>query len=153
MIPDNVLYTDGREVTVTESTFKVKNTSYQINGITKLGLWTIKPHRWPGVALMLAGITVLVCAYLNLIPQSVSLSMRDGVISGAELGWYAGGLLLIIGIVAIALGKQRYAVRISTAEGEKNAIVSEKREYIAQIVDALNRAFRVENNFHDEAVV
>jgi hypothetical protein len=32
-------------------------------------------------------------------------------------------------------------VRISTAEGEKNAVVSNKKEYIAQIVNALDNAF------------
>ena len=41
----------------------------------------------------------------------------------------------------VLLVRERYAVRIATAEGEKNAVVSEKKEYITQIVDALNEAF------------
>jgi hypothetical protein len=37
--------------------------------------------------------------------------------------------------------REKYAVRIYTAEGEKNVVVSASREYISQIIDALNRAF------------
>jgi hypothetical protein len=41
----------------------------------------------------------------------------------------------------MGLMKDRYAVRIATAAGEKNVLVSRKKEYIEQIVEALNRAF------------
>ena len=43
--------------------------------------------------------------------------------------------------------RQRYAVRIATAEGEKDVVVSSRKEYIQQIVDALNRAYNyIRNN-------
>ena len=61
MTDDKVIYTDGRDVTVTDSTLKVKKTSYHINGITKLTMWTIRPDRWPAVLLMLLGIAGIVC--------------------------------------------------------------------------------------------
>ena len=50
---------------------------------------------------------------------------------------------VLIGILILASAHERYAVRIGTAEGEKNAVVSRKREYIAQIVDAINHAFDI----------
>ena len=55
---------------------------------------------------------------------------------------WAGGALFLIGLLVTALIRERYAVRIATAEGEKNAVVSYRKEYIAQIVNALNEAVR-----------
>ena len=71
----------------------------------------------------------------------MNMQTDNGVVSGDTLALWIGAALLVIGILILALSRERYAVRIATAEGEKNAIVSYKREYIAQIVDALNRAF------------
>jgi len=47
----------------------------------------------------------------------------------------------MLGLIVMVIVRERYAVRIATAEGEKNAVVSNKKEYIAQIVNALNEAF------------
>ena len=141
MIPDKIIYTDGRDVTVTDSAFKVKNTSYKLNGITKLCLWTIRPDRWPGVLLLLLGLTGVVCGWLGLFPASMNVQTDNGILNSNMLAIWIGAGLALIGILILALTKVRYAVRIATAEGEKNAIVSTKREYVAQIVYALNRSF------------
>lgn len=146
MIPDKVIYTDGRDVVVTDSTLKVKNTSYNLNGITKLSLWTIRPDRWPGILLMLLGLIAAACGYLGLFPSDMNMQTDNGVLSANMLALWIGAALFILGIVALVLTKERYAVRIGTAEGEKNAVVSNKREYIAQIVDAVNSAFNMGQN-------
>jgi hypothetical protein len=142
MVPDRVIYTDGRDVTVTDSTFKVKNMSYRLNGITKLGLWTIRPERWPGALLLVLGIIAVFCGWLGVFPYSMNIQTDNGVLTADTLALWIGAGLVLIGIILLALARQRYAVRIATAEGEKNAIVSYKREYIAQIVEALNQAFK-----------
>jgi hypothetical protein len=56
-----------------------------------------------------------------------------------------GGLLLLGAICllliggALLIGKHdKYIVRISTASGERNALVSRDRDYIQQIVAVLN---------------
>lgn len=141
MTPDKVIYTDGRDVVVTDSTLKVKNTSYKLNGITKLSFWTIRPDRWPGFFLLLLGLTAAVCGYLNLLPADMKLETDIGVFDGNVLALWIGSFLTLIGFLMLVLAKERYALRIGTAEGEKNAIVSRKREYIAQIVDAVHSAF------------
>jgi hypothetical protein len=141
MATDKLIYTDGHDVIVTESTFKVKNTLYRLNGITKLSLWTIRPDRWPGILCLLIGLTAVVCGVMGLIPADINMATDNGYISGNELALYAGAGLALLGIIVLAASKERYAVHIATAEGEKNAIVSRKREYIAQIVDALHSAF------------
>jgi len=136
-----VLYTDGRDVVVTDSTLKIKNTSYRLNGITNLCMWTIRPHRWPAVLLLLVGLTAAVSGYLNLLPSNINFNAEDGYLGANTLAVYIGAALALIGLLSLAFTRERYAVRIATAEGEKNAVVSSRREYIAQIVDAIHSAF------------
>jgi hypothetical protein len=141
MIPDKVIYTDGRDVTVTDSTFKIKNTAYNISGITKMAFWTIRPDRWPGVLLMVLGAAAAVCGWLGLFPSTMNMQTQNGMLDVNMLALWIGAGLFILGLLVIVLSREKYAVRIATAEGEKNAIVSHRKEYIAQIVDALNQAF------------
>ena len=141
MEPDRVIYTDGRDVTVTDSALKVKNTSYDLNGITKLSFWTIRPDRWPAVLLLLLGLTAAVLGFLNILPAEMNVRSDQGVISGNTLALWIGIAFAVLGMLILLLTRERYAVRIGTAEGEKNAVVSRKREYIAQIVDAVHSAF------------
>jgi hypothetical protein len=141
MTPDKVIYTDGRDVLVTDSTLKVKNTSYRLNGITKLSFWTIRAERWPGVLLLLLGLAAAVCGYLDLVPADMNLKTNAAVYDGNSVALWAGMVLVFIGFLILVLARERYAVRIGTAEGEKNAVISPKREYIAQIVDAIHNAF------------
>ena len=143
MLPDKVLYTDGRGITVTDSTFQVNKTSYQLNGIIKHGLLIIRPERSPGMLLLIVGFIVLVVGILSLIPASLipPMDINGEQVSANTVAMWAGGALALIGIIVSLLVRERYAVRIATAEGEKNAVVSEKKEYITQIVDALNEAF------------
>jgi hypothetical protein len=143
MMQDKVIYTDGRDVVVTDSTLKVKSTSYRLNGITKLRLWTIRPDRWPGVLLLLIGLTAATLGFLNMLPGSWNVPSDNGYQDANTLAVWVGAALAFIGFLILALSKTRYAVRIGTAEGEKNAVVSTKREYIAQIVDAVNSAFNM----------
>lgn len=138
---DKILYSDGRNVVVTDSALKIKNTSYRLNGITNLCMWTIRPHRWPGVLLITLGLLVAASGYLNLLPSEMNFNTEDGYLGANMLAMYIGAGLILIGLPALAFTKERYAVRIATAEGEKNAVVSSRREYIAQIVDAIHSAF------------
>ncbi len=151
MIPDKVLYTDGRGVTVTDSTFQVNKTSYQINGIMKHGLFVMRPERLPGMLLLIVGFIVAVIGILNLIPQSFIPDMRinNEYVTANTVAMWAGGAVALIGLLILAIVRERYAVRIATAEGEKNAVVSDKKEYISQIVNALNEAFS-QSHLHTE---
>lgn len=153
MIPDKVIYTDGRDVVVTDSTFTVKNASYRLNGITKLAFWTIRPDRWPAVLLTLIGLISAVCGYMTLLPHAWIYEMNDQLISANAIALWAGVALFVLGILIMAMTREKYAVRIATAEGEKNAIVSSKRDYISQIVDAIHSAFDMGGHDHPTIVV
>lgn len=141
MTPEKVIYTDGRDVTVTDSELKVKNTSYHLNGVTKLSFWTIRPDRWPAILLMLLGIGAAVLGVMGLVPSDMNVRTGDGTVGANTVALWVGIVLTLIGLLVLVFSKVRYAVRIGTAEGEKNAVVSTRREYIAQIVDAVHSAF------------
>jgi hypothetical protein len=143
MIRDKILYTDGHDVTITDSMLMVRNMEYQLIGITKHGLHIMKPHRLPGYVLFISGVILLVCGMLNLWPSNVvsTTELFGFTLSGSAVILGIGALLTLVGILIIGLLRERYAVRIATAEGEKNVVVSKQRAYINQIVDALNAAF------------
>lgn len=140
---DKVFYTDGHEVLVTDSTFKVNRKEYKLLGITRHGLFTIKPHRAPGFFILIIGLLVLLIGAYELLPATGvgEIRMANRWISANDISVVAGSIIAFAGLMVIVLVKPKYAVRISTAEGESNAVVSRQQEYIRQIIDGLNRAF------------
>lgn len=144
MDTDKILYyTDGHQVTITDNGFKVKNTLYRLNGITRHGLSIIYPARIPSTLLMILGTVLFVCGSMNFIPASWNTNVTIFGLSLLvnSLLMIGGILFLVIGLLIMLRLREKYAVRIFTAEGEKDVVISGSREYISQIVDALNRAF------------
>jgi hypothetical protein len=141
-MPDKILYTDGREVTVTDTTLQVKNHEYRLDGVTGCGLTVLRPNRAPGIIVLLLGLLLIVAGIMALIPSDVIPDVQLGtkVFSANTLAIWGGAALALLGILILGLMRERYSVRIATAEGEKDAVVSDRQEYIAQIVDAINQA-------------
>lgn len=136
-------YTDGHEVSVTDAGFKVRKHLYNLTGIERHGLSVINPPRIPFATLIVIGTVAFICGALNFIPTTWKTYVT---IFG--FSFLTNSLLMIGGIVVFVTGlvimlklREKYAVRIATADGEKNVVISASREYIKQIVDALNRAF------------
>jgi hypothetical protein len=142
MIPEKVIYTDGHDVTVTDSTLQVKNQEYKLNGVTGCGLKVLQPQRAPAIILMLLGIGLIVAGLMNAIAPTLVPDMTIGgnIVSANTMAVWIGGALALTGLLILGLTHERYAVRIATAEGERDAVVSRKKEYINQIVDAINQA-------------
>jgi hypothetical protein len=143
MNTDKVYYTDGHEVTVTSSTLKVHNKEYLLPGITRHGLSTLKPQRAPGLLLFIIGMLIVVVGVYQLIPPGYiqNVLIMDRWITINDWAILGGALIALVGLLVATLVKTKYAVRIATAEGENDVIVSRHREYIRQIVDGLNKAF------------
>jgi len=135
-------YTDGHNVTVTDSGFKVKNTLYQLNGISRHGFSIIAPHRAPYAVLLIIGTVMFACGAFNILPanwhQQVTIFGFAVIVNAVVMT--AGSVVFGVGMLVMIRMREKYAVRIYTAEGEKNVVVSQSREYISQIVDSLNRA-------------
>lgn len=142
MIPDKVLYTDGRDIIVTDETFQVKNHSYRLDGIIKHGLTILHPDRVPGIILIVVGSIIALTGLFQLISSETLNNVQIGgsIVTANTIAQWLGGTFIIIGLLSLILVRERYAVRIATAEGEKNAVVSHQKEYIVQIVNALNQA-------------
>ena len=144
MIQDKIIYTDGHTVTVTNSMFQVNKTEYKLNGITKHGLYVLKPHRLPGVFLVLVGIVLIVLGLAKQVPPGWmnDVIINNTLIQANTIVIGIGALIAFLGVLLAGLIRERYAVRIATAEGEKNVVISPHKEYIAQIVDAISSAYR-----------
>jgi hypothetical protein len=141
MTTENILYTDGHDVTVTESTFQVRKNHYRLEGITHHGFYTIKPNRVPAYVITMLGLVIIGLAVANLIPQiDYALNVYSYQIPFNILLITTGIILIVLSLLISLLLKERYSVRISTAEGDKTVIVSERREYVHMIVEALNQA-------------
>jgi hypothetical protein len=149
MISDKVIYTDGHDVTVTDSTLQVNKMKYKLNGIVKHGLYILRPQRLPGVLMVIIGLVAMFAGLLKLVPSTWinDTIIGDTLVSGSTIALIIGGLIAFIGVLLLGIIRQRYAVRIATAEGEKDVVVSSRKEYIQQIVDALNAAYHyIRNN-------
>src|ERR1041385_9553178 len=112
-------YTDGHEVSVTDSGFKVRKTLYQLNGITRHGFSIISPMRAPFTVLMVIGAITFICGAMNFLPQawmgSVSIFGFNLLVNSVMMT--VGTLLFIVGMLVMLQLKEKYAVRIFTAEG------------------------------------
>jgi len=140
---ENVLYTDGHDVTVTSDMFKVKKKWYSLNGITKHNFSILPPARVACYTLLVLGALLEIVGAANLIPATVfsDIFVFNQWLTANQLAIGAGIILLVTGALWMMFTKERYAVSITTAEGERNVVVSERKEYITQIVHALNEAF------------
>jgi hypothetical protein len=143
MVPDKVIYTDGHGVTVTDSNLKVNEKIYSLKGIIHHGLWTVRASRFPAILLIVVGLAAVILGLLGMVSAFLPDMVVNGdLISSNTISLWVGIALTALGILWLVLARDKYAVRIATAEGEKNAVVSSKKEYISQIVSAINEAFR-----------
>lgn len=143
MNTDKVYYTDGHEVTVTSSTLKVHNKEYRLPGITRHGLSTLKPQRAPGLFLFIIGMLVVVIGAYGLVPPGLieNREIANRWVTANDWAIVIGAAIALAGLMTAVLVKPKYAVRIATADGENDVVVSKQREYIRQIIEGLNKAF------------
>src|SRR5688572_4326036 len=127
---DNVLYTDGHGIKVTTAKFIAGKTTYRIDGILNARINLIKAHYAPAMVLMLVGFIGVLSGALHLIPDTAMepITIMNMVITVNLLSIIIGALLLVTGIIMLAVQHDRYSVHIVTAEGEKDPIVSEKKD-------------------------
>lgn len=149
---DNVLYTDGHGIKVTTASFSTGKINYKIDGILNARMHLIKAHYAPAIWLMIFGILAIVVGILHVLPETAMSSFTVGgiLVTANRLAMAAGILLFIGGILYCTAVHDKYSVHIVTAEGEKDPIVSEKKDYIGQIVSALEYALRLRSGYGNE---
>ena len=145
MIADKIFYADAHHhVIVTDSTFIVKDKEYFIPSIRDHVIKEVKPVPVLGSLVTVAGVLLALAGMFQVISFDFIPVVNIGTTTIDSYWWVvlAGTVLLFGGLILIVLVKPSYALHISTAQGaEDDVIVSPQREYIKQIIDALNRAF------------
>lgn len=142
MESEDIIYTDGKHVTITESALEVKNSIYSLISIRKHGLSVLRGAKFPGIALAVLGTAMVVLALFNAMPFGLNVYENDSYVGPNTIALWIGGAMAAIGILIVLMARERYAIKIETPEGEENVVVSERKEYIVQILNALNEAFR-----------
>jgi len=130
----NILYTDGRDVVVTDDMLETKKSRYQLKGITGFGLAVVKPRLLPGLTLIIVGIALIADSYFDLTPYNNLIHLSP------TTQFILGGSAFLVGIALMIMNRKKYALRIETAEGYKHVVISKSKEYINQILTAIRRA-------------
>jgi len=140
---EKVLYTDGGSVTVTESALLVKKMWYDLRGVSKYGLIILQPSRLPWLVVMIMGIALLIVGSMKLVPGGWMDDMHwgDVIVTENLLSVLVGAVVTLTSIGVMLSVSERYAVSITTADGEHQVLVSRRKEYVSCIIRALNNAF------------
>ncbi len=149
---EKVLYSDGSLVTVTESMLQVRKTGYDLKGITRYGLNILQPMRLPWLVVLTLGIGLVVAGIFQAVPTPwVEERYLDDILLTGDLLAILSGIALIMAAIGVLLSlSERYAVSITTAQGDQNVVVSRRKEYVTCIVNALNSAFFARIKSHGE---
>jgi hypothetical protein len=142
MTTERILYTDGHDVTVTESTFRVRKSFYRLDGITRHSFAIIRPNRLPGIFLIGLGLLAVAIGMSNVsLKAEFSINLFSLVLGAKTLFLIGGFIVILAGALLMGFMREKYGVHIVTAEGERDVLVSDRREYVSMVVEALNKAF------------
>ena len=116
---DEKIFLNQNNVSVSNSRFIVNGQTYAMSNVTSVKSGVTEPERGGSVWLVVIG---LLCLFGS--------------------GWVFGlGIILIIlGIAAWIGAKRKYSVILNTSSGENQALVSEEKNYIENVIAALNNA-------------
>ncbi|HKR03614.1 MAG TPA: DUF6232 family protein [Bacteroidia bacterium] len=141
---ESTIYTDGHGVKVTNSEFITGKTSYKLEGIVNANTSVIRASAAPPILLILLGIVGILTGLLHFYSseQISSLSQGSLIMTANRFAVIAGFVLLITGVMWSFRLRDKYAVHIVTAEGHKEPVISKKKDYVNQIVMALQKALK-----------
>lgn len=142
MKEEEIIYTDGHGVKITSDKFYADKDEYNLDGITKIDLQRIPASNMPGAILFVLGFLAILAGSLEMF-ANIRYSAEEAmyVIDSNMVAIGIGVALIIGGIIWMIVAKDKYAVEIRTAEGEKQPIVSKSREYVALVVASLKKAY------------
>lgn len=137
-----IIYTDGHGVKITDSTFYVHKNQYSLDGIREIKLLKIPSRKAPGIVLFVLGFILMLLGSLNALGE-VALENSENImyLDADMIAIVAGVILVVTAILVSILTKSKYAVKITTAEGEKRPLESQNKEYVAIVVNSLKKAY------------
>lgn len=122
---EEVILENGNvRITNLRATFGAK--TYALSGVTSVEM-AVKPPatRW-SFALLLVGIMLVAVAFTSISDYVSCLAV--------------GAIFVLGGGMGLFTAKPKYVVRIASASGETDALISEDKTYIEGIVNAMNQA-------------
>jgi len=112
------MFFDTGNISVSNSRFIVDGQTYAMGNVTSVKTGIEEAKKGGGILIGVIGLLVLFGAKSFL--------------------W--GILILIVGVLAFMGAKDKYSVVLSTSSGENQALTSEDKTHIEQVVSALNEA-------------
>jgi hypothetical protein len=118
-------YQDGT-VTITNARAVLGSKTYSMANITSVAMGEKPANVTPGIVVAVIGLAIAACS------AAAGSNASGGIIFGV--------LVLVGGIALAVMAKSSYIVRIGSAGGETDGLVSNDKEYIQKIVNAVNEA-------------
>lgn len=116
---DEKIFLNQENVSVSNSRFIVNGQTYAMSNVTSVKSGVTEPQRGGSILLIIFGLLCL---------------LGNGWVFGL------GCILIVLGIAAWLGEKTKYSVILNTSAGENQALVSEEKTYIENVIAALNDA-------------
>lgn len=113
-------------ITVSNSRFIVRSQTYAMQSVTSVKPGIVEPKRGVAILFIFIGFLLLIGELLELYNPGVLI--------------IAGAVAILIGLIAWYLEKPKYSVILNTSAGEHHALISEKKQDIEHVLQALNQA-------------
>lgn len=113
-----ITFYQDANVQVTQSHFITNSKTYAMRNISSVHIFEIVKSRVMPVIIMVTGVLLLFAKEARIV----------------------GIIAIILAVLLLMPIKNEFAVRISTNSGEANSIISKDKNYVEQIVNALNNA-------------
>ena len=140
---DSIIYTDGHGTRVTTHEFVAGDSKYLIQGIVDARMNRVYSSVMPAIVCLLFGVIFAALGYFRMLDnQELNLTIGSIYMTASRIAGILGFILIFIGVLGLLWRHKKYSVHITTAEGERDPIVSNKKDYVRQIVSALNNAKR-----------
>lgn len=129
---EETIFFNFNGIIVSNSRFIVRSQTYAMQSVTSVKPGIIKPSRAVALAFILIGMLLMIAELAAL--ELLDLLDHQGVLL------VAGVVAILIGLIAWYLGKPRYSVILHTSAGEHHALVSDNKQDIEHVLQALNQA-------------
>jgi hypothetical protein len=126
---ETIYYSDA-DVKITNARAVLTDKTYSISNITSVVAGQKPGNGMPGCAVMVVGVLIAAGVF----------EFRDPMVGSNLLLELISALVITTGFWLLLTVKPVYVVKIGSASGEKDALVSADRQYIQRVVAAINEA-------------
>ncbi len=123
MVDDALFRDKGRGILVTPRQFVVRSAVLPVSTIARVDLVRIRPKRLGGILLGVAGAS--------------GATMTDYIPLPVMVVWAIGLSVAFVGAWRAICAKPSYAVRLATASGRRDAVITRDERHAERIVQAL----------------